>query len=110
MTAVHCRPSPSKILWADETGPEPVLDARGPHRVHRHGMTRTTVLHDVSVPVGPGGLVAVTGLIGAGESTPVACLAGLEEPDRGTVPIRGERMDHRSTSDRDAVRVRSVAS
>lgn len=53
------------------------------------------VLHDVSLSVGPGQLVAIAGGSGAGKSTLLAILAGLQPPSAGEVrhdgAVRGTR-------------------
>jgi len=45
------------------------------------------VLVDVSLTVGPGSCIGVTGPNGVGKSTLLRLLAGLEEPDSGTVSV-----------------------
>lgn len=52
------------------------------------------VLDNVSLTVGSGDFVAVIGANGAGKSTLLSTLAGLLQPDRGTV-----RLDGRATAD-----------
>src|SRR6185312_6761322 len=52
-------------------------------------------LRGVSLQVEQGELVAVAGPSGSGKSTLLGCLAGLDEPDGGTVWIEGRRMSHR---------------
>ncbi|GEL25402.1 ABC transporter [Pseudonocardia sulfidoxydans NBRC 16205] len=47
------------------------------------------VLDDVSLHAGPGELVSVIGPSGCGKSTLFGVLAGLVEPDRGTVTVDG---------------------
>ena len=50
--------------------------------------------------VEPGEVVAVTGPSGSGKSTLLACLAGLDEPDGGTVRVAGERLSRRPEEER----------
>jgi len=47
-------------------------------------------LDDVSLAVGSGELVALLGPSGCGKTTLLRCIAGLEQPDSGTVAIGGE--------------------
>jgi len=49
-------------------------------------------LRGVSLRVERGQFVAVTGPSGSGKSTLLACIAGLDEPDGGTVRIDGHTM------------------
>ena len=48
------------------------------------------VLHDVSLHVGSGEIVAVVGANGAGKTTLLSCLAGLIHPTKGTIRFKGE--------------------
>jgi sulfate transport system ATP-binding protein len=49
----------------------------------------TPVLKDVSVDVAPGSLTALLGPSGGGKSTLLRVIAGLEQPDTGSVTISG---------------------
>ena len=53
------------------------------------GPTRTTVLHEVSLRVMPGRLVALAGRSGSGKSSLCHLVAGLAEPTSGTVSVDG---------------------
>jgi sulfate transport system ATP-binding protein len=50
---------------------------------------KTPVLHDVSIDVTSGSLTALLGPSGGGKSTLLRVIAGLEQPDTGTVRISG---------------------
>jgi ABC-type lipoprotein export system ATPase subunit len=53
------------------------------------GERRVEVLHDISLRVEPGELVALAGPSGSGKSTVCHLAAGIERPDRGTATIDG---------------------
>ena len=75
-----------------------LLEARGLHRFYRRGGrpdSEVAALKDVNLAVGAGEMVAVVGPSGAGKSTLLAMLAGLDEPDGGSVQIAGEALSHR---------------
>lgn len=54
------------------------------------GYGQVQVLHDVSLHVAPGEIVALLGRNGAGKSTTLSTLAGLVQPRAGRVLINGE--------------------
>ena len=62
---------------------EPLVVARGLTKSYGP----TPALHDTSLDVAPGEIVAITGPSGSGKSTLLHCLAGLAVPDAGQVGV-----------------------
>jgi putative ABC transport system ATP-binding protein len=87
---------------------EAPLNASHLHRFFHAGDDEVQALRDVSLEVQAGEMVAVTGPSGSGKSTLVACLCGLDEPDGGTVRLRGERLSRRSEAARASLRARHL--
>ncbi|MGI5165027.1 ABC transporter ATP-binding protein [Spirillospora sp. CA-253888] len=50
------------------------------------------VLKDVALSLPPGEAVALTGPNGSGKTTLLKCVAGIEDPDEGTVELDGRRL------------------
>jgi putative ABC transport system ATP-binding protein len=85
-----------------------VLEANDLYRFYHAGDDETLALRGVSVRVDKGETVAVTGPSGSGKSTLLACLAGIDEPDGGTVTVMSRRMSHRPEADRSALRAAHI--
>jgi putative ABC transport system ATP-binding protein len=85
-----------------------VLRARELYRFYRVGDEETLALRGVSLAVPGGKLVTVAGPSGSGKSTLLACLAGLDEPDGGSVYIQETRISHRPERERSALRARHI--
>jgi len=65
------------------------LDLVGVGHGYGVGERRVEVLHDISLRVGPGELVALAGPSGSGKSTVCHLAAGIESADRGSVTLDG---------------------
>jgi len=85
-----------------------VLEADSLYRFFHAGDDETLALRGVSLTVGRGEVVAVTGPSGSGKSTLLACLAGLDEPDGGMVRVDGERLSRRPEEERARVRAARI--
>ncbi len=84
------------------------LQAVNLYRFYHVGDDETLALRGVSLAVDAGEMVAVTGPSGSGKSTLLACLAGLDEPDGGTVNLDGEPLSRRSEAARAKARARQI--
>ena len=85
-----------------------VLRARELYRFYRVGDEETLALRGVSLAVPGGKLVTVAGPSGSGKSTLLACLAGLDEPDGGSVYVLQTRISHRPERERSTLRARHI--
>ena len=68
----------------------PILELNNVFRSHGSGEAAVDVLDDVSLTIEEGEFVAIVGFSGAGKTTLVSLLAGLDRPDRGEVLFRGQ--------------------
>ncbi|MFI6788767.1 ABC transporter ATP-binding protein [Nonomuraea sp. NPDC050383] len=62
-------------------------------RALRKTFGRTVALNEVSLTIGDGEIVAITGPSGSGKSTLLHCLAGIVRPESGEVVLDGRRVD-----------------
>src|SRR5437764_10521528 len=84
------------------------VEADGLYRFFHAGDDERIALAGVTLHAAIGELVAVVGPSGSGKSTLLSCLAGLEEPDGGSVRIAGETMTRRPEARRASIRARRV--
>jgi multiple sugar transport system ATP-binding protein len=65
----------------------------------------TTALADVSLTIPDGAFVVLLGPTGAGKTTTLRMVAGLDKPDRGDILIHGRSMQGRTPAQRDVAMV-----
>ncbi|MEV4531975.1 ABC transporter ATP-binding protein [Streptosporangium sp. NPDC049304] len=73
-------------------------------RALRKTFGRTVALDGVSLEIGDGEIVAITGPSGSGKSTLLHCLAGIIRPESGEVHFDGRRVDTLDDADRTKLR------
>jgi putative ABC transport system ATP-binding protein len=78
------------------------------YRFYHAGDEEVMALRGVSLRVGAGEFVAVVGPSGSGKSTLLACLAGLDDPDGGSVRVAGQVMSRRPERGRAALRAGGI--
>lgn len=76
-------------------------------RALRKTFAGTVALDGVSVEIGDGEIVAITGPSGSGKSTLLHCLAGIVRPEAGEVHFDGRRVDTLGEADRTRLRRQS---
>lgn len=77
-------------------GTDLVLQVRALHHAFQDGPTTRRVLHDVSVHVGVGEMVAITGRSGSGKTTLLHIATALLTPDEGDVEVCGHSLTQTS--------------
>ena len=82
--------------------PPPALDLRNLTATYVESNRRLPVLSDLSFSVASGEFVAVIGPSGSGKSTLLDCIAGLIEPDTGTIAFDGSPLPAKSRLGRSA--------
>lgn len=85
-----------------------VLSVRELYRFYHSAGEEAVALRGASLLVNAGELVALMGPSGSGKSTLLSCVAGLDEPDGGTVQIGDQVMSRQSEQQRARLRARAV--
>jgi putative ABC transport system ATP-binding protein len=107
MTAAKTVERPAHLDGPAEVG-RPALQANELYRFFRAGEEETLALRGVSLSVARGERVVIAGPSGSGKSTLLNCLAGIDEPDGGSVYVAELRISHRPEAERAALRVRHI--
>lgn len=68
------------------------LEIKGVSKGFGPAKARTEVLHDLHLDVEQGEFVAIIGYSGAGKTTLMSLILGLQFPDAGTVTLKGKRV------------------
>ena len=92
---------------AASAAPLPLV-AAGVSKAYAQAHRSLPVLRQVDLQVRPGERVGIVGRSGAGKSTLLHILAGLSDPDQGTVTVMGQQLSGASTSARARLRNRRM--
>jgi putative ABC transport system ATP-binding protein len=85
-----------------------MLELRRVSKVYGLGATEVHALHDISLEVTPGTMVAVMGPSGSGKSTLLTIAGSLEEPTSGQVLVTGHDLAAMSRNDKARLRRQSI--
>ena len=85
-----------------------MLELRQVSRVYGTGAAEVHALHDVSLDVGPGTMVAVMGPSGSGKSTLLTIAGSLEQPTSGQVLVAGQDLATMSRNDKARLRRQAI--
>lgn len=85
-----------------------LLEAEELYRFYHRGDEEVKALRGVHLSLDVGEMVALVGPSGSGKSTLLHCLAGLDEPDGGTVWVMDQIMTRRPESEKTQLRSRHM--
>lgn len=87
---------------------QPIIQAQGIRKVYRSGELRVEALHDISMAVERGEMIAIMGPSGCGKTTLLNCLAGLDTIDEGEIFIQGDNLRDLTDNERTSYRARHM--
>jgi len=85
-----------------------VLEAAEIYRFYHIGAEEIVALRGVTFELSAGEFCVLEGPSGSGKSTLLSCLAGLDDPDGGTVKVMGVRITRRSEVAKALLRARHI--
>ncbi|MGC4175718.1 ABC transporter ATP-binding protein [Demequina sp.] len=91
------------------TTASPLVAVQGVRRTYGAGHTAVTALHNASIEVCAGEMVALVGRSGSGKTTLLNIIGGLDRPDAGTVRVDGSEVTGLDELEADALRRDTVA-
>lgn len=100
-------PSPTPSHEVDPAS-QPPIRVEDLERTYGEGSQATHALQGVSFQVEPGRLVAIQGRSGSGKTTLLNLVAGLDDPDAGTVHLLGDDVTDMDVDARLRLRAESV--
>jgi len=77
-------------------------------KIFQQGTQTIRAVDQVSLEIGPGEFLAITGASGSGKSTLLHLIAGLETPSSGTVSIGGVALQSMDDTQLSALRLRTI--
>src|SRR5947208_3760295 len=84
-----------------------MLTAVNLQKTYRRHAVQVRVLNGLDLEVRAGEFLSIVGASGSGKSTLLHLLGTLDQPDRGSIYLRGERIDNQPAERRDALRNRT---
>lgn len=85
-----------------------LLEADELYRFYHRGEEEVKALRGVSLALLAGEMISLVGPSGSGKSTLLHCLAGLDEPDGGTVTVMGQAITRRPETEKRKIRSRHM--
>jgi lipoprotein-releasing system ATP-binding protein len=82
----------------------PFLTATGLHKAYRKHAIQVPVLNGLDLEVHAGEFLSIVGASGSGKSTLLHLLGTLDQPDKGSISLEGERIDNLPSKRRDQLR------
>lgn len=85
-----------------------LLQVRRLCKGYRSGDERLEVLVDLSLDIGEGEMIAVTGVSGSGKSTLLHILGGMDRPDQGSIVLQGTEITRLDSQELSRFRNRTI--